>query len=171
MEKLGRADVVGVEHRKSFDAEVVENLRFRLAVLAQRGVIVEMVVGDVGHARGVKLKAGHARLVERVARNLHHGVGAVVASHPRKERRQPLGRRRGVGRFFDDAAVEVSQRAKHADAIARRRQHAGDQATRGRFAVGARYADQFQLPAWIAGQRLTEPGKRLAGVGNNARGD
>ncbi len=96
-QELGRAGVIGVENRESLDGEIVEYLRLRLAIFAQRGVIVEMVVGDVGHAGGVEFQAGHTRLVQGVAGNLHHRVRAAVANHPRQQRCQPLGRRRRMG--------------------------------------------------------------------------
>ena len=70
---------------------------------------VGVIAGDIGNAGGVEGNAGYARLLQRVAGNLHHGVAATVVDHACQQGGQPLGPRRGVRGVFQPRAVEVSQ--------------------------------------------------------------
>jgi hypothetical protein len=165
-----RARIVGVEHRKTLVAEMVEELGFGLAIVAQRGVVVQMIACDIGHAGGVKARPGHARLVQGMAGNLHHCVGTLVADHSRQQRRQSIGRRRRVRGRLDNSAVQIAQSAQDADAMAGRTEHSCYQAACRRLAVGAGHSDQLQLAGRTAGQRLAQSGVGLPGVWDDAAG-
>ena len=71
---------------------------------------------------------------------------------------------------LDLLAVEITQGSRHADAIAGLQQHAGDEAARGRLAVGPGDADQFQLEAGISGQGLANAAIGMVYVGHDPAG-
>ena len=167
-EVAGRDRVVGIDHGEAFGRQVVEQLRFRQAVVLDRRMIVEVVAADVGHAGGVESHAGHAVLRQGVAGDLHRRVRAAGGHHASEPGRQLVGGRRGPRRRFRDFAVEVAQRAQQAGAMSGGGEHAGHQATRGRLAVGAGDADHLQPVAGIAGQGLADAAVGVAGVGHEA---
>ena len=129
-----------------------------------------MVAADVRHAGRIEANARHPRLAQGVAGNLHHRVGAAVSDHAGQPVGQDVGGRGGQRGRLEFFAVEVAQRAEHPHAMPRARQHAGNQATGRRLAVGAGHADQFQLIAGISGQGLANASVGVSRVGRHAIG-
>ena len=164
----GRGWVVGVEHGEALAGQVSQQLRFGQSVVVDRAVVVEVIAADVGHAHGVESNAGHSRLVQAVAGDLHNRVRAAVVDHSGQPLRQFIRRGSGQGGRFGVDSVEISQGSQHAHVVSGSGQHAGDQAGGGCLAVGPRDADDFQLPTGIVGQRLAHPAVGHLGVGHYA---
>ena len=80
--EAGGDRIVGIEHGETVGGQMLENLRFRAAIVRQRVVKVEMIAADVRHASRVQLDPVDARLGQGVARHFDHGMSAAGGLHP-----------------------------------------------------------------------------------------
>ena len=135
-----------------------------------RGVIVEVIAADVGHASGVETDARHARLAQGMTGHFHYRMGAAVGGRTCEPGGQLSGGRRGPGGRLECVAVEVAEGARHAHLMPGAGENARQQAHGRRLAVGAGDADELEAMAGIAGQGLANPPIGISGVGRHAIG-
>src|SRR5450756_2570810 len=76
---LNTRRVAGIDDSHAIRFEpLIEESRLGLEVGLHRRVVVEMILGEIGKTRCVKSDAGHALLIECVARSLHRKMSNAV---------------------------------------------------------------------------------------------
>ncbi len=157
--------VVGVDHPAARPLGR-EQRRLGGLVLLERGVEVQVVLGEVGEGGDVEDQPVDPAQRQRVAADLHRHRGDPPLAHDREQAVQVGSLRRGAHARQHLPRHPGLDRAEQPGGAPRRPQAGLEQERRRRLAVGAGDAEQQQVvagPAVHARRHLAEHGPRVGG--------
>jgi len=173
LRQLAAPGVIHVHHGAAAQQRLAEQQRLGLEIGLHRGVVIEVVLGEVGEHRAGEAAAGHPLLIERVGAHLHRSDVGAGGHRLGQLALQQIGKSGGV--LGGDAVTRpaIDQRAEQGGGPAGAARQVFDQMGGGGLAVGARHAEQLEALAGMApeggGQFAGEPAQLVGGDHEHAR--
>ena len=147
--------VIAVHHRLTLEIGRGKQLGLGLEVVLEGGVIVEVVLAEVGEHRPRKTAARHPGLIEGMGAHFHRCHGATRRLGSRQISLQLIGKRGGVHRRAAMARPAIRQGAHQGGGAAAGQRQVLNQMGGGGFAVGAGDPDQRHLIAGVIPKRCS----------------